>query len=79
MKSKFKHAEIKGVITVMPESRISVSEEILLSAFGVGLSWGSAIVNFKNAENLGIRFMKNKSVPSREEMTEQWINYFKGE
>ena len=78
--SKYGNNSTNSVLTVIcDELKNKQIENILLCAFGVGLSWGSAIVNIKNAKNLGIRFMKNKTTPSRDEITKQWIKHFKGE
>lgn len=53
---------------------------LMLVTFGVGLSWGTAIVNFRNTYNGGISFYKpTKKAMSREEQIEYWIKYFKGE
>lgn len=78
--SKYGNNSTNSVLTVICDAlKDKRAQEVLLCTFGVGLSWGSAIVNIKNTNNLGIRFMKNKSMPSRDEMTKKWIKYFKGE
>jgi len=78
--SKYGNNSTNSVVTVLCDTlKDKKIHEVLLCAFGVGLSWGSAIVNLENANNLGIKFMKNKSVPTREEMTQSWIKLFKGE
>ena len=78
--SKYGNNSTNSVLTVIrDELKNKQPQDTLLCAFGVGLSWGSAIVNLKNAKNLGIRFMKNKPLPTREEMTEQWIKHFAGD
>lgn len=78
--SKYGNNSTNSVLTVICDAlKDKRAQEVLLCTFGVGLSWGSAIVNIKNTNNLGIRFMKNKSMPSRDEITKKWIKYFKGE
>ncbi len=53
---------------------------LMMVTFGVGLSWGTAVMNFKKTYNGGISFYKqNKKPMSREEQIEYWIKYFKGE
>lgn len=54
--------------------------DVLLATFGVGLSWGFAILNMQNTQNFGIKLYKTpKNIPTREEQTNYWIKYFKGE
>ena len=78
--SKYGNNSTNSVLTVLCDTlKDRKAKEVLLCAFGVGLSWGSSIINIENSKNLGIRFMKNKPIPTREEMTEHWIKYFKGE
>lgn len=56
------------------------SKSIAFVSFGVGLSVGSAILNFENAENLGVRFFKTpQNVKTRKDLIEEWTNYIKGE
>ena len=53
---------------------------ILLSAFGVGLSWASAIININNLYNGGISyFIPPENMLTREEQIQYWIKQFKGE
>lgn len=55
-------------------------ENVLLSSFGVGLSWGFALLNMKDTKNLGISVFKTpKHIASRDEQIKKWISYFKGE
>ena len=56
------------------------SKSIAFVSFGVGLSVGSAFLNFENAENLGVRFFKTpQNVKTRKNLIEEWTNYIKGE
>ncbi len=55
-------------------------QKIMLVTFGVGLSWGSCVINFANAYNGGIQFLKIPThLPTRQEKIHKWISYFKGE
>lgn len=55
-------------------------KNIMLLSFGVGLSWGASIQDFSNTVNMGIEFMKiPEKLPTRQELAQQWISYFKGE
>ena len=52
----------------------------LLSAFGVGLSWGSAIVGLEGCHNGGIGLYPTpEGLPGRAEQLEAWIRYFLGD
>mgnify|MGYP002601083090 CR=1 FL=1 len=54
--------------------------DIMLVTFGIGLSWGTCIVDFGNVVNCGVQFMKTpEKIKTRSEITEYWIKYFKGE
>lgn len=78
--SKYGNNSTNSVVTVLSECVCpATTQNILLSTFGVGLSWGSAIINLKNTINLGIVFMPNKQIQTREELLNMWINHFKGE
>ncbi len=78
--SKYGNNSTNSVVTVLCDSlKDKQIKDVMLSAFGVGLSWGSAIINLADTKNLGIRFMKNKPMPSREDMIKTWTKLFKGE
>lgn len=64
----------------LADSMASADLRILLSAFGVGLSWGSALVTFKHTYNGGIRFFdKPDEIPGKNEMIAFWKTQFSGE
>ncbi len=79
--SKYGNNSTNSVATVICDKlKDRVTDKILLSAFGVGLTWSSAIINFKNVYNGGIKFYKTpKDMMTREEQIEYWIKQFKGE
>ena len=55
-------------------------KNIMMVTFGVGLSWGTCIVNFNDVVNLGVQFFKTPTkIKSRESTIDDWIKYFKGE
>lgn len=55
-------------------------KDIMLVTFGVGLSWGTCIVDFSNVFNGGVQFFEiPENLPTRAELIEKWIGYFKGE
>ncbi len=52
---------------------------IAFISFGVGLSVGSAIINFENTHNLGIFYLKTPDkIITREDLITEWTNYMKG-
>lgn len=79
--SKFGNNSTTSVATVICDQlKDKSNNEILLSAFGVGLSWGAAIIKVKNLYNGGISYFKTpNNMPTREEQIEYWIKQFKGE
>ncbi len=55
-------------------------ETVMLVTFGVGLAWGTALLNMKKTriEEIGF-YEEREDRPSRQEMIEQWIRSFKGD
>lgn len=50
---------------------------VMLVTFGVGLSWGSCIVDLKGLHNGGVEFYHTpEDLPTREETIKKWINHF---
>lgn len=55
-------------------------QNLLLATFGIGFSWGMAIVNLENTYIGDIKhFIIPENFPSREEQINHWIKYVKGE
>ncbi len=53
--------------------------QVLLSSFGVGLSWGFAILDFSQTLILDVSIFKpREKIMSRDEKINYWISYFKG-
>lgn len=78
--SKYGNNSTNSVVTVICDKLVEKQfKNVLLEVFGVGLSWGSAIVNLSGVKNLGIRRFGDIQLPSRQELVENWIKYFKGE
>ena len=68
------------VCDALAGSMASGELRVLLSAFGVGLSWGSAVVTFKQAHNGGIKFFdKPADMIGKKEMIAFWESQFLGE
>ncbi len=54
-----------------------IKGNILLCGFGIGLSWGSAILNADSIHNAGISFYSTpENQPTREELIEYWTQRF---
>jgi len=79
--SKYGNNSTTSVATVICDQlKNKKVDNVLLCAFGVGLSWASAIIDFRNIYNGGIKFYKTPdNLPTREEQIEHWIRQFKGE
>ena len=79
--SKYGNNSTTSVATVVCDQLQKKNiNRLLFSAFGVGLSWASAVVDFKNVYNGGISHYKTpKNKLSREEQINYWIKQFKGE
>lgn len=55
-------------------------KDIAFVSFGVGLSVGSAILNFEQTNNMGIKYYKNPINPvTRQNLIDEWTKYIKGE
>lgn len=54
-----------------------VYSKVLLSSFGVGLSYGFALINYSFCKNLGVSFYTEpKDAKNRLELITEWINFF---
>lgn len=69
-------ASIPSVICDVLAEKASTSRlNVVLSGFGVGLSWGSCSVVLDHIQCSGIKdFHKNETILSRKEWIEKWIN-----
>lgn len=77
---KYANCSSVAVLTVLLDSLKPEMKRVLMCTFGVGLSWGSCIVNTNGVHNGGISIFKTpKNIPTRQEKTEYWIKYFKNE
>lgn len=78
--TKYGNNSTNSVVTVLCDKlQDRYYNDIMLTTFGVGLSWGSAIININNINNLGIRIFDKKPEKNREDEIKEWINYFKGD
>lgn len=77
--SKYGNNSTNSVATVICDQlNNNIVNHILISAFGVGLSWGAAVINIKDIYNGGVSVMKNpvKSL-TRMEQALYWAKQFK--
>lgn len=79
--SKYANCGAASIVTnICDQLNNKKLNNVLLSTFGTGLSWGAAILNFKNINIYDIeKFQPNEKFETREELIEHWIKHFKGE
>ena len=77
--NKFGNCTCNSIALVLAQNLSETNcENVLLSGFGVGMSWASAIINIGGVKNLGISLYEDtKNTPTREELKKYWINRFK--
>ena len=77
--SKYANNSTNSVVTVLCDQKKPL-KNVILCAFGVGLSWGGAALDLSGMYNGGIStYVSPKDKPTREQQLQYWINYFKGE
>ena len=75
--NKYANCAAASVATVILD-KCKDKKTVFLCTFGVGLSFGSAILNLENTKNYGIQFYKpRRENLSRKELIEYWQNFFK--
>lgn len=79
--SKYANNSTNSVVTVLCDQGIGKDlNQVMLTAFGIGLSWGSCVLNISDLYNGGIStYISPKDYPTREEQINYWIRYYKGE
>ena len=77
--SKYANNSTNSVVTVLCDQHMAL-RNVILCAFGVGLSWGGAALDLSGCYNGGIStYIPPANRLTREEQINYWINYFKGE
>ncbi len=77
---KYANCSTVAVLSVLLDCLKSEMKRVLMCTFGVGLSWGSCIVNTNGLYNGGMAiFQTPQNIPTRKEKVEYWIRYFKNE
>ena len=79
--SKYANNSTNSVVTVLCDQGIGKDlNQVMLTAFGIGLSGGSCILNISDLYNGEIStYISPKDYPTREEQINYWIRYYKGE
>lgn len=79
--SAYGNCATASVATVLCDQLFGrLADKVVLCTFGVGLSWGTCLLNLGNMHNGGINIFKApKNIQTRAEQTDYWIKYFKGE
>ncbi|MBR1777623.1 MAG: ketoacyl-ACP synthase III [Alphaproteobacteria bacterium] len=77
--SKYANNSTNSVVTVLCD-QTNPLKNVVLCAFGIGLSWGGAALDLSGLYNGGIaHYVTPQDAPSRERQIKYWINFFKGE
>lgn len=79
--SKYANGSTNSVVTVLCDKyQKDDMKNVILCAFGIGLSWGGAAVDISGMYNGGIStYIPYDGKLGRQEQIEYWIRYFKGE
>ena len=81
--SKYANNSTNSVVTVLCDQGYEKNlRHIMMTAFGIGLSWGSCILDISGLYNGGISTYHQSKIappPTREEQVNYWIKYYKGE
>lgn len=77
---KYANCSTISFVTVLLDNLTPEMKKTLVCTFGVGLSWGSCVINTDGLYNGGMSVLKTPAkIESRQEKTAYWINYFKNE
>ena len=77
--SKYANNSTNSVVTVVCDQTKPL-KNVVLCAFGIGLSWGGAALDLSGMYNGGIStYVSPKDKPTREQQIQYWAKYFKGE
>ena len=77
--TKYANNSTNSVVTVLCDQNRKL-KNVILCAFGIGLSWGGAALDLSGMYNGGIaHYITPREAPTREEQIKYWINFFKGD
>ena len=79
--SKYANNSTNSVVTVLCDYGYNKDlKNVILCAFGIGLSWAACAIDIEGLYNGGIStYISPKDKPTRKELTNYWIKFFKGE
>jgi len=79
--SKYANNSTNSVVTVLCDQGFEKDlKNVILCAFGIGLSWAACAIDIEGLYNGGIStYISPKDKPTRKELTNYWIKFFKGE
>lgn len=79
--TKYANNSTNSVVTVLCDQlKNKISKNVIICAFGIGLSWGCCLLDLSKMYNGGIStYLPKKDQPTRNEQIAHWSNYFKGE
>lgn len=77
--TKYANSGISAIITnICDNIEYARKSRIMLVSFGVGLSWGNAVVDLQCTKILGIKTYKSRDdALTRRETIEYWVNRIK--
>lgn len=77
--SKYANNSTNSVVTVVCDQAKPL-KNVVLCAFGIGLSWGGAALDLSGMYNGGIStYLPPENQPTRAQQIQYWISYFRGE
>lgn len=78
--TKYANNSTNSVVTVLCDQlKGRHVKYVILCAFGIGLSWGTSLLDLSEMYNGGISTFTPVKRESRHEQASYWINFFKGE
>ena len=79
--TKYANSGISAIITnICDNIEATKKSNVMLVSFGVGLSWGNAVVDLTSTKILGIQTYKTRDdALTRQETIEYWVNRIKNE
>ena len=79
--TKYANNSTNSVVTVLCDQLVGKSvNNVIICAFGIGLSWGCCLLDLRDMYNGGIStYYPHENQLTRQEQIVRWSNYFKGE
>ena len=79
--SRYANNSTNSVVTVICDQlKNKPAQNVVICAFGIGLSWGCCLVDLSEMYNGGIStYIAETNKATRSEQIKHWINFFRGE